>query len=428
MASSSCAAVLGLDDFKEGGAGGATSSSSVASTGGSIASSTTTTTTSSSSTTGAGGGCPSGQMDCDGSCVTLATDPLNCGKCNKACDPLHPGASACVGSICQVCAAGMADCDGLGINACESDLSSDKKNCGVCGHVCAGSCGSGHCEPAVLAATQPFVNSMILQGGQLYLGTNKGTLVAVAVDGSGVKDIASGQGVFTYLALDAKYGYWFISVGANLGIARGLLSGGNVVDNVVTLPAGTFESGLAVDVNGVYVTDSMANKVVEYNFVTTALQDIAVSQPFASTPIVVGTDLVWSNFTPGAIMKKALPVGGPAVLCGNSGANQMIASSKELFFNGIGGLSTVPINGANSNTCPTVLSNSASATSLATDGVTLYWTDNVDGTIKSIPVGGGMVTTVGSTGGTAIGLAVDDKYLYWQFKQNLDIMKLEKNP
>ncbi len=65
---------------------------------------------------------------------------------------------------------------------------------------------------------------------------------------------------------------------------------------------------------------------------------------------------------------------------------------------------------------------------LATDGVTVFWTDNVDSTIKSVPVGGGSVTTVGGTLGTAIGLAVDDKYLYWQNKQGLDILKLEKNP
>lgn len=91
------------------------------------------------------------------------------------------------------------------------------------------------------------------------------------------------------------------------------------------------------------------------------------------------------------------------------------------------GISTIPINGSNPGNCPIVLTNKTGS-ALATDGVTVFWTDNVDSTIKSVPVGGGSVTTVGGTLGTAIGLAVDDKYLYWQNKQGLDILKLEKNP
>lgn len=424
VASSSCAAVLGLDDFTEGGAGGATSSSSETSTG----SSTSSAASSTSSTTGAGGGCPAGEMDCAGTCANLTSDPFNCGKCNMACDPQHPGASACVGSMCQVCAAGTADCDGLGVNACESDLSADKKNCGICGRACAGSCSGGHCQPAVLITGQAVVNAMVLQDGKLYLGTNSNKLVAVATDGSGATDIASDQSQFQPLALDSKYAYWFDSAGTTLNLARGLLTGGNMVATLVPLPVGASYSGLAVSADGVYYADINANKVVKYDFASAMLKDVALSQQSASTPIIVGSDLFWSNFGPGAIMKKTLPGGSPAVLCGKTAGSGLIGSTKYLFFSGIGGISTVPINGADPNNCPTVLTNSSFPASLATDGVTLYWTDNADGTIKSIPVGGGAVTTVGSMSGTAIGLAVDDKYLYWQFKQNLDIMKLEKSP
>jgi hypothetical protein len=330
--------------------------------------------------------------------------------------------------MCQVCAPGTADCDGFGVNACESDLSADKKNCGACVRACAGSCSGGHCQPAVLLAGQAPVNAMVLQNGKLYLGTNSNKLVAVATDGSGATDIASDQSQFWPLALDSKYAYWFNNGGGTLNLARGLLTGGNMVTNLVALPAGASYSGLAVSDEGVYYADNNANKVVKYDFASAMLKDVALSQQSASTPIIVGNDLFWSNFGPGAIMKKTLPGGNPAVLCGKTAAGGLIGSATDLFFSGIGGISTVPINGANPNNCPTVLTNSSFPTSLATDGVTLYWTDNADGTIKSIPVGGGTVATVGSTGGTAIGLAVDDKYLYWQFKTNLDILKLEKNP
>ncbi len=419
VASSSCAAVLGLDDFTEGGAGGATSSSSEISTG----SSTSSAASSTSSTTGAGGGCPAGEMDCAGTCANLTSDPFNCGKCNMACDPQHPGASACVGSMCQVCAAGTADCDGLGVNACESDLGADKKNCGACGRACAGSCSGGHCQPAVLFATQPVVNSMVLQGGKLYLGTNKGTLVAIAVDGSGAKDIASDSSPFTFLALDATYAYWF----GQSGLARASLAGVGAVENLVALPASTFASGLAVGADGVYFTDSMANKVVKYDFAAAMLKDVATAQPFAAEALIVGSDLFWGTYSPAGLNKKTLPGGSTAILCSSSAVGKLIGSSTDLIFNGEMGISTVPINGANPGNCPKVLTNQTGA-SLATDGVTVFWTDNVDSTIKSVPVAGGAVTMVGGTQGTAIGLAVDDKYLYWQNKLGLDILKLEKNP
>jgi hypothetical protein len=275
----------------------------------------------------------------------------------------------------------------------------------------------------VLLAAQPVVNSMVLQAGKLYIGTNKGTLVAIAVDGSGPKDIASTDSFFTFLALDATHAYWF----GQAGIARAPLAGGGAIEVVTALPASTFESGLAVGADGVYYTDSQANKVVKYDFATTMLSDVATAQPFASEALIVGSDLFWATFTPTGLTKKTLPAGSPAVLCTKSAVGKLIGSSTDLIFNGEMGISTMPINGSNPGNCPTVLTNQT-GTSLATDGVTVFWTDNVDSTIKSVPVAGGAVKTVGGTQGTAIGLAVDDKYLYWQNKLGLDILKLEKNP
>jgi hypothetical protein len=40
------------------------------------------------------------------------------------------------------------DCDGVGRNGCETDLSSDSANCGACGRFCAGDCVQGSCQPA----------------------------------------------------------------------------------------------------------------------------------------------------------------------------------------------------------------------------------------------------------------------------------------
>jgi hypothetical protein len=71
--------------------------------------------------------CPAGQTDCDGACVSLATDSRNCGACGRAVGPL------------EVCSAGSAACrPGIAVcgGAC-TDLARDAANCGACGAACA---------------------------------------------------------------------------------------------------------------------------------------------------------------------------------------------------------------------------------------------------------------------------------------------------
>ena len=134
--------------------------------------------------------CPSGQSDCNGVCVDLSSDPLNCGACGFVCPTgtacVGPGmcgpcamscapgqycrlnacvsaasatqcgtgsqnapcgtGSSCVAGEC-VCASGRADCDGQRANGCETDIESDANNCGGCEVACvAGStCEGGVC-------------------------------------------------------------------------------------------------------------------------------------------------------------------------------------------------------------------------------------------------------------------------------------------
>ena len=113
-------------------------------------------------------GCPTGQgcmsgacvcrrgtqpTVCDGQCIDLASDPMNCGACGKQCFRVPDGGVPIVGSPassfscslgqCRVyCASGLTDCNG----ACV-DTNEDIANCGQCDVACAGttSCVSGVC-------------------------------------------------------------------------------------------------------------------------------------------------------------------------------------------------------------------------------------------------------------------------------------------
>ena len=88
-------------------------------------------------------GCPAGRRDCDGdgSCETdVRNDIAHCGACGAACALASSAeAMACRGGRCEVarCAPGRGDCDGFPANGCETSTTDDWMNCGGCEVGCA---------------------------------------------------------------------------------------------------------------------------------------------------------------------------------------------------------------------------------------------------------------------------------------------------
>ncbi len=97
--------------------------------------------------------CNPGFADCDSSAVTgceTAIDTLDhCGSCTNVCLPNH-ATESCVDGTCTVnsCDPGYDDCDTDPANGCETDVNTDRSNCGTCGTRCMGGthlCCSGIC-------------------------------------------------------------------------------------------------------------------------------------------------------------------------------------------------------------------------------------------------------------------------------------------
>jgi hypothetical protein len=90
----------------------------------------------------ADGGCNGSQTACAGDCVTLATDPDNCGTCGHMCTTTVANAQpACVSNGCNfACNTNYTLCGGK----C-ADFSTDNGNCGGCGNSCAATCQGGAC-------------------------------------------------------------------------------------------------------------------------------------------------------------------------------------------------------------------------------------------------------------------------------------------
>ena len=88
----------------------------------------------------------------DGCEASLMADPLNCGACARRCTAATNASASCAMGVCGItCLAGYGNCDGNGLNGCESTFNTDPRNCGACGNVCptaAGatpSCAAGRC-------------------------------------------------------------------------------------------------------------------------------------------------------------------------------------------------------------------------------------------------------------------------------------------
>ncbi len=139
--------------------------------------------------------CSSGFANCDGidsnGCeANLQSDPLHCGTCAVTC----PGATAantiatCTSASCGfTCAPRFANCDGNLVNGCETNVGTDRSNCGSCGNTCAAplGCSGGNCvaEPTFRITSlstsdcnySPPVDQNQLAGddcGGLAVGTN----------------------------------------------------------------------------------------------------------------------------------------------------------------------------------------------------------------------------------------------------------------
>ena len=111
---------------------------------------------------------------CSSSCTDTETSLANCGGCGKTCAPSNVIAPLCKGGTCvhTGCTAGFGDCDGVFSNGCETDVTTDAKNCGVCGLNCpsGATCVNSTCVVSSLCGP----NDVSFQGHCYYLDGSGG--------------------------------------------------------------------------------------------------------------------------------------------------------------------------------------------------------------------------------------------------------------
>ena len=80
-------------------------------------------------------------------CELALTSLTNCGACGTTCSVTR-GTPTCAGATCAVesCDMGWGDCNSLGSDGCEADLTTDASHCGACGTTCMTTCTDGRCN------------------------------------------------------------------------------------------------------------------------------------------------------------------------------------------------------------------------------------------------------------------------------------------
>ena len=135
--------------------------------------------------------CDATSTACNGACVHIDSDAMNCGACGHACT----AGMACSGGACGgTCATGEMACPvaGGGATTCVN-TTSDARNCGACGHACM----TGEiCEASACCMRATYEQTTGAVSGNGMVCCNAGdVIVGAPVDcGSGANHSVSANG------------------------------------------------------------------------------------------------------------------------------------------------------------------------------------------------------------------------------------------
>ena len=255
-----------------------------------------------------------------------------------------------------------------------------------------------------------------------------GTVNKVPIGGGTVTTLARVPGGRwpASVAVDGTYVYWVSpsSSGAHGTVSKVPIGGGSV-----TTLAGAqgYPYSVAVDRTHVYWVNWLSGEVNKVPLGGGTVTTLANEGRPAYSIAVDSTNVYWDNdYSLGGGELNKVPLGGGKVtklVGGGSQFGSVAVDGAHVFFTHHDGtVNQLPARGC----CGmTVLARGQLSTSVAVDGTHVYWTSNTYfnpggsgspgwiGTVYSVPIGGGSVTTLGSARGGALAVAVDGTNVYW---------------
>jgi hypothetical protein len=323
------------------------------------------------------------------------------------------------------CAPGFARC---GSNACNVQLEVDPKNCGACGHDCQGAnCLLAVCQPTLVASGQNGPSYVAVADGVVYWTTSAGTVMRANADGTSPVQIAGG--LASPFIVKVASGRVYVTGYETGGAVTAMdLDGGNLASLAGPQPS---PRGIAVTSSFVFfgTTDPDAGAIERVTVDGTDLTPLSGPVNSARDLVTDGANVYWASFDDGHIDK--VPVGGGTTshVATSSSPLGLAVFGSILFYTSYvapdAGGAVWRVN--NDGTGQIVLSPGENlARSIAVDGTFAYWTNEGDGTLKRVPVGGGTVTTLATGQIQPFGIALDDKFVYWAAKGAGLILRVAK--
>ena len=388
--------------------------------------------------------CPTGDIDCGGSCINPLTNGTYCGASGTTCT----GGTTCSGG--KTCQNGACACPSGG-TVCGTQcttLLTDPANCGTCGHSCGptATCSAGQCQPVAVCTYSAdttgsvfdlTVNSAGIAGFTWEIGGSSGAIVSCDTSALGktVNALYTLSIAPTGISSDAQSFYW---TNENAGsVVSGPIAGG---------ASNTLVAGLSNPVGIAAVTGAtFAGTTPAFFYATGGDVDLYVSGASSvcisgiGFPYLLGTNFVGGGTTIATtwvavsdVFSNAVYL-APSTNCGGGkaavtiatgvpGADTATTDGTNVFFGTRGNSTTpaalyaCPIAGCSPVANPTpYVPNQGSVGRVVLDGNNVIWTaDATGGGLLECPKTGGCTTpTVVVPNAFTNALAARNGFIYY---------------
>lgn len=378
--------------------------------------------------------CDATHADCDKSvvdgCEADLTSPATCGSCTNACKAPSNATATCTGTTCGFqCLAGFSDCNMSAVDGCEIDTTSDPKNCGMCGHDCAGlGCSQSQCQAIVLASALASPLGIAADATYLYWsesgsaagGFNDGRVARMPLAGGAIEVLASGLSSAAGLVLDAANVYVAIAGDSGMAYANGTIAKvpkmGGALTTLATAP-GAFvltTDGTTLFAGAIGPAANTTGAI--YTVPMTGGPTTMISSNGASVfgVAVNATDLYFSELDNGGLFKVPKAGGSPVMLAPSTMPYGVALDATNVYGSSSTSVVALPLAGG----APVQLASTQLAANLLVDGATLYFTDfgtmpgMPTGSVSKVPVGGGAPVPMIQTLTTPFGMTTTSTDLY----------------
>jgi hypothetical protein len=322
------------------------------------------------------------------------------------------------------------------------DLASDPKNCGRCGHDCAGGrCSEGICQPYAIVPSVDGPYAVAVENGNVYFTT----LFLTIFEWCGGSDcplgtlnqLTSCQEGPRGIATDQTNVYW-----AELGSPDGDASGpGSIVTcglagcaggtATVYAPSEDGAFDLVVDPSAVYWTDTFSGLVRKCAIGGCGDEPttLATDSPPLSGVAIDPTSIYWAEVASGNIIQ--CPLSGCATFApfatGQASPAKIDTANGNVYWSAAGAIMTCPAKGCG-GAARVFAKDQPGAFAITHDSNNLYWTLLAkDGMVLSCPLAGCTEPTIlGAMQDSPTSVAQDDVSVYWANNRGNTVMRVMK--